>query len=152
MRIVALVLAGVLAGACGAAAADPPASASQAIPSATILVSEGGILRPLQNGGRVPLRGGWATVQLTPVPLRSQAELFVTLFDAAGTARAGDISAQYESLDMDHGRNGATGMAYERGYRMPLSFEMPGSWKILVRVSRGGAEETITLVLPQVGY
>lgn len=153
MRIVALILAGALLGACTEAAAhpQPPSVARGTSPAAIILVSEGGVMRPIENGGRVALRTGWATLRFSPVPLDFRSTLDMTLFDASGAPAAGEVSAQYESIDMDHGRTTSTSAPHEGGYRMPLVFEMPGSWKVVVRIVRAGAEETITIVLPAVG-
>ena len=158
----ALAVAGSVALACAASAAVAPDSATPtaaarasdpvaAAPQAPILIEEGGVLRPLANGGRVALRSGWATVRLSTLPPKVEADLVVALFDAAGAPAAGEVRAQYESLDMDHGRTSARSTPLEGAYRVPLSFEMPGAWKILIHVTRGGVDETVTLVLPLAG-
>ncbi len=153
MRIAALILVGALLGACTEAVAhpQPPSAAGGTSAGATILVSEGGVMRPIQNGGRVALRSGWATLRFSPLPLDFESSLDVALFDSSGASVTGDVSAQYESIDMDHGRTTSTGSPHEGGYRMPLAFEMPGAWRVVVRIARGGTEETITIVLPAVG-
>ena len=151
--IVALVAA-LFATGCTAAAAAPapaPAAVSAALPDAPLLASEGGVLRPIDNGGRVAMKGGYAEVRFTPSPQSMDPQLQVSLFDPAGQPRTADVSVEWESLDMDHGTDSATGSLREGCYRMRLSFAMPGSWRLKVHVTGSGAEEIVTLVLPWVG-
>jgi hypothetical protein len=148
--IVALVTA-LLATGCSAAAAAPAPKAAVVVDEAPLLASEGGVLRPIDNGGRVAMKGGYAEVRFTPSPQSMDPQLQVSLFDPAGQPRTADVSVEWESLDMDHGTDSATGSLHEGCYRMRLSFAMPGSWRLKVHVTGSGAEEIVTLVLPWVG-
>jgi hypothetical protein len=153
MRIFVPVLAVVLASACGSAAAPAPTAhaATTAAKGITILASDGTVMRPITNGGRVPLRSGWATVTLSPVPLAEDGQLQVSVFDADGRQIEAEVSVDYVSMDMDHGHTIEHGVMHGNCYQMPLSFAMPGSWKLVVHVVRGGSDESVTLVLPEVG-
>ena len=152
MRLAAAMLAASFVGACGSAAATtaaPPAGA--AVTKASILVSDGGILRPIQNGGRVPLRGGWATVRFSSLNA-DHIDLDVSIFDTGGRSVAAAVRLEYESTDMDHGVMGSKAVGREGGYRIPIDIPMPGAFRMTLHVTRGAAEDTVTLVLPQVGY
>lgn len=153
MRLIGVLLAGLIATACGQASVGTPASASASATGkdVTILASDGAVMRPIANGGRVPLRAGWATITLSPVPLEETAQLQVSVFDTGGHLVDADVSVDYVSMDMDHGHTVEHGVLHENCYRMPLSFAMPGSWRLLVHVVRGGTDDTVTLVLPEVG-
>lgn len=165
MRLLFLTLAaiGLVAIACAAtgvvstaapAASAPPRTAdpvAAAPAGASILVDQGGVMIPLANGGRVALRPGWATVQFSTMPPKWRSDVVVALFGADGKPATGEVRAEYESLDMDHGRMTAPSIAHEGGYRMPLEFEMKGSWRIQLHISRAGVDEKVTLVLPVAG-
>lgn len=152
----ALLLAACAPAAAGStaetAAAAAPAGGPAASADVTILASEGGVLRPIANGGRVGLREGWATVRLSPVPLRERVELDVGVFDGSGRAVSGDVHVTYESIDMDHGRTTAAGIPDDSGHHVPLEFLMPGAWRLVLEITRGGITDKVTLVLPEVGY
>lgn len=150
MRRVAVVLALSLVTAC-APAATAPAPAAVSATDVTILASDGAVMRPIANGGRVPLRTGWITVHFAPVPLEEDGELKVSVFDADGRPAQADVSVDYASMDMDHGQEMAQGVFHENCYQMHLSFVMPGRWRLVVHVARGGNEEAVTLILPEVG-
>lgn len=159
MRLVALVLA--LAGAATlawsyAGAVTVRDDTDEAVQpgraaAAPILLDEGGLMRPIPNGGRIPLRKGWATVRFDKIPVARQSQLVVTLFDGSGTTAGADIAAEYEALGMDHGRTAVRGAADGGSHRIRLAFEMPGQWKVTVSVTRDGSRETFTLVLPMAG-
>jgi len=154
MRLAAAIFATLLVTGCSAAVATSPASPTpfgQIARDTTILTSDGGVLRPIPNGGRVALRSGWAAVRLAPGKLEDRGRLEVTVFDADGRQASADVSVDYASMDMDHGHTLEHGVVHEGCYRMPLTFVMPGSWRLVVRIARGGADETFTLVLPDVG-
>jgi hypothetical protein len=152
MRLAAVILSGLLASGCVAAttAAVAPA-APAAMPDAPLLASEGGILRPIDNGGRVAMHSGYATVRLSPSAQSMDPLLEISLFDSAGNPANADVSVDYESLDMDHGTSVAKGVFHEGCYRMGLSFGMAGSWRLVIHVMRSGTEEKVVLVLPWVG-
>lgn len=164
MKLLGATLVALLLASCTSAAAGTPgggvagsaARTSAGGPSAagavTILVSEGGLLRPVDNGGRVALHEGWATIRVSPVPLRERTELDVGVFDGSGRAVAGRVDVTYESIDMDHGRTTVTGIPDDGGYHVPLELIMPGAWRLVVEIARGGTADTVTLVLPEVGY
>lgn len=149
MRLVSLALAISLAVACSPAVT--PAPAAPAVAGVTILASDGAAMRPIVNGGRVPLRNGWATIQIAPVPLTGDGRLRVGVFDRDGREVDADVSVDYSSLDMDHGHIIERGVLHERCYEMPLSFAMPGRWRLLIHVVRDADEDTVTLLLPEVG-
>lgn len=128
-----------------------PSAASLSGPAGHILVDEGGVMRPVANGGRVALRSGWAIVRFDRVPIAPESQVVVTVFDGSGAATAAEVTAVYEALDMDHGRAVARAVTDGGSHRLRLAFEMPGQWKVTVRVARAGSEETFTLVLPLVG-
>jgi hypothetical protein len=152
MKLAAVALLSVvLASGCAAATATPPATTAAAADEAPLLANEGGVLRPIENGGRVAMHSGYATVRLSPSPQSMDPLLQVTVFDAADGAQEADVSVDYESLDMDHGVTTAHGMLHEGCYRMGLSFGMAGSWRLVIHVTRAGAEEKVVLVLPWVG-
>ncbi|HEU5288219.1 MAG TPA: hypothetical protein VFV20_07440 [Candidatus Limnocylindria bacterium] len=151
MRLVLTLLVAVVASACAPTAAPTPTSAAAPAKDVTILASDGGVMRPIANGGRVPLRGGWATITLSPVPLQETAQLKVSVFDAEGRLAEANVSVDYASIDMDHGHTLERGVLHENCYQMPLSFAMPGSWRLLIHVVRGPTDDTVTLVLPDVG-
>lgn len=151
MRLVLGLVLSLVASACAPAAAPAPVSAAASGKDVTILASDGGVMRPIANGGRVPLRSGWATVTLSPVPLQDTGQLKVSVFDADGRLAEADVSVDYVSMDMDHGHTVERGVLHENCYQMPLSFAMPGSWRLQIHVVHGAADETVTLVLPEVG-
>lgn len=151
MRLVLAVLVAVVASACAPTAAPTPTSAAAPGKDVTILASDGAVMRPIANGGRVPLRSGWATITLSPVPLQETAQLKVSVFDADGRLSEANVSVDYASIDMDHGHTLEHGVLHENCYQMPLSFAMPGSWRLLIHVVRGPTDDTVTLVLPEVG-
>lgn len=149
MRLAAAVLSALLATSCSAATtAVAPAAAA---PDAPLLTSEGGVLRPIDNGGRIALHSGYATVRLSPSPQDLDPQLQVSLFNSSGQPMTGDVSVDYESLDMDHGMTVAQGVLHEGCYRMGLSFGMAGRWRLVIHVMGGGSEEQVVLVLPWVG-
>lgn len=151
MRLVLALLVAVVASACAPTAAPIPTSAAAPGKDITILASDGAVMRPIANGGRVPLRSGWATITLSPVPLQETAQLKVSVFDADGRLAEANVSVDYASIDMDHGHTLEHGVLHENCYQMPLSFAMPGSWRLLIHVVRGPTDDTVTLVLPEVG-
>jgi hypothetical protein len=70
MRPLALACALVLAS-CAMPAEEPAAEVT-----ASVFVNEGGMVRPLVNGGRVALEGsGWATLRFAPFPPSPRTEL-----------------------------------------------------------------------------
>jgi len=148
-----LVLAGLLLAACSPASASVPTATATtaAVPEAPLLTSEGGVLRPVDNGARLPLRSGYATVRLTPGPQSMDPQIDISVFDAAGTSLGADIFAEYESLDMDHGIEKVQARDVGGHYRIRLSFAMPGAWRVVIHVTRGAADERLVLVLPWVG-
>lgn len=151
MRLLAAVLAAILVAACspGASTTVEPGPVASA-KSITILANEGGVLRPIENGARLPLRSGWVTLRLaTAATLEGQLE--VSVFDADGRQATADVAVDYSSIDMDHGHTTEQGVLHEGCYRMPLSFAMPGAWRLVIHVVRGGTPETLTVVLPDVG-
>jgi len=149
VRIPAALLASLIVS-CGAPPALPAPATVPAAKQIAILASEGGVLRPIANGGRVALRGGWATVTLAPAA-GGEADLDIALFDSAGRTVTGDVRASYESMDMDHGSTVEPGVLHGDCYRVRLSFIMPGAWRVVVHVAHDGVEESLTLVLPQAG-
>jgi hypothetical protein len=152
MRFAALVLAASLIAACGSAAATTAAGPAAAVATeAAILVSDGGVMRPMANGARVPLREGFATVRFSSLAAE-RVDVDVTVLDAAGHRTPAEVRLSYESLDMDHGSLDMQAVAREGGYRGTLEFAMPGAWRLKLRIDRQGGTETVTLVLPQVGY
>ena len=152
-RLVLLGMAAVLAGACAPAAAG--SGAAEGIPDEeqpTILVSDGGVLRPMANGGRVAIPGGWATVTLSPLPLEREAlDLDVAVTDVDGRPVSADLRVAYEMVGMDHGSGAERALAHAGAYRMPLHLAMPGSWRLTVLIDRGGDVTTLVVVLPQAG-
>jgi len=155
MRPAAALLAGLLLAACAPAAAkaDGAAAIGEAHPATgsegqPILVNEGGILRPIANGGRVALRsGGWARLTFSPFPLAQKSDLDVALEDAAGRLMSADVVVEYEMLDMDHGHVTEHAVLHQGRYRAPLSFSMYGAWKFAIRVTRGSNVETLAIVV-----
>lgn len=150
MRSALILVAGVLFAACSSAAASVPAPTA-AMPEAPLLTSEGGVLRPIDNGSRLPLRSGYAVVRLTPGPQSMDPDVDVTIYDGAGQRVTADVFAEYESLDMDHGIEKAQARVADGAYRMRLSFAMQGTWRVTIHVTRGASEERVILVLPWVG-
>ena len=150
MRGLLVALVGLTLAACSTAAAKAPAP-STGMPDAPLLTSEGGILRPIENGGRVPMRSGYAIVRLTPGPQSMDPDVDVTLFDSAGQPVTAGVYAEYESLDMDHGIERVQARVADGGYRMRLSFAMQGTWRVIIHVARGPSDDSLTLVLPWVG-
>ena len=152
MRLAAAILGALLVTSCSSAATTAPAPATTGTAKeTTILAKDGGVLRPIANGGRLALRSGWATVRLSPTPLETDGQLEVSVFDTDGRPATADVSVDYVSMDMDHGHTMERGVLHEGCYRMPLAFVMPGSWRLVIHVARGGTEETLTVVLPDVG-
>jgi len=128
-----------------------PQASAAAVPDAPLLTNEGGVLRPIENGGRLPMRSGYATVRLTPGPQSMDPQIDLVVFDSSGQPLTADVTAEYESLDMDHGVEKIQARAVDGCYRMRLSFSMQGMWRVIIHVARGGADEKLTLVLPWVG-
>ena len=149
MKLAAALLSMLLVTGCTAATAAVPTPT--AAPDAPILASEGGVLRPIDNGGRLPLKTGYATVRLWPSPQSMDPNLQVALFDASGVASTAEVWVFTEMVDMDHGTETIPATVRDGVYQMHLSFGMPGSWRLVVHVKRGGVEETFTLVLPWIG-
>jgi hypothetical protein len=149
MRILAAALGLLVATACTAATAAVPTPGPNE--DAPLLASEGGVLRPIDNGTRLALRTGYATVRFTPSPQSMDPDLLLSIVDASGNATAADVSVDWESLDMDHGMSTEHSKPVDGGYRTRISFAMPGSWRLVIHVVRGGAEEKLILVLPWVG-
>ena len=147
-----LALAGLVLAACSTASATTPSPAPNVpMPDAPLLTSEGGVLRPVDNGARLPLHSGYAVVKLTPGPQSMDPDVDVTVYDGAGKQVTADVYAEYESLDMDHGVEKAQARLAEGCYRMRLSFAMQGTWRVVIHVARGATEDKVTLVLPWVG-
>ena len=155
MRRLLVALAGLVLAACSTASAQTatamPHASAAAMPEAPLLTNEGGELRPIENGGRLPMRDGYATVRLTPGPQSMDPQIDLIVFDSAGQAVTADVFAEYESLDMDHGIEKIQARTVEGCYRMRLSFSMQGTWRVVIHVARGATEEKLTLVLPWVG-
>lgn len=155
MRPAALLLAGALLGACGAAATatvpDPESTAAEAIET-TILVLDGGMLRPVENGGRVAIRDGWATVTLSPPPLqRTDFALDVAVLDASGRAVDAAVEVTYEMVQMDHGVFTERATIHAGRYRVPVHIPMPGTRRFTVRIDRGGVVTSLIVVVPEIG-
>lgn len=151
MRLAAAILTASILTACGSAAATTPTPASGAgATEAAILASDGDVLRPIANGGRVALREGWATIRFSSLA-SERADLDVALFDVSGRSVRGDVRVSYASLDMDHGSTTTVAAEHEGAYRVPLEFVMPGRWRLVVRITRGDVQETLTILLPEVG-
>lgn len=152
-RLALLGLAAIIAGACApvaAQSASAPDPAGEEQP--TILISDGGVLRPVVNGGRIAIEGGWATVTLSPLPLeRESLDLDVVLTGVDGQPVSADVEVAYDMVGMDHGSGRERAVAHAGGYRMPLHLAMPGSWRLKVRIDRGGEVTTLVVVLPQAG-
>ena len=155
MKKLVVALAGLVLAACSTASAQTPTAMPHAsvavMPDAPLLTNEGGVLRPIENGGRLPMRSGYATVRLTPGPQSMDPQVDLVVFDSAGQAVAADVFAEYESLDMDHGIEKTQARQVDGCYRMRLSFSMQGMWRVVIHVARGTTEEKLTLVLPWVG-
>ncbi|HYK99026.1 MAG TPA: FixH family protein [Candidatus Acidoferrales bacterium] len=155
MKKLLVALIGLLLVACSTASAQTatamPRASAAAVPDAPLLTSEGGVLRPIENGSRLPMRSGYATVRLTPGPQSMDPDVDLTLFDNSGQPVTADVFAEYESLDMDHGVEKVQARQVDGCYRMRFSFSMQGMWRIVVHVARGATEEKLTLVLPWVG-
>lgn len=155
MRPVALILAGALLGACGAAATvappDPEPAAVEVIET-TILVSDGGMLRPIDNGGRVAIPDGWATVTLSPPPLqRTDFALDIDVLDASGRALEAAVEVRYEMVQMDHGVITERATSHAGRHRVPVHIPMPGMWRFTVSIDRGGVVTSLIVVVPEIG-
>lgn len=151
LALLAALLAALLVGAC--AARVPAAVAEPAAPAdaeATVFVSEGGMLRPLANGGRVALRDGWAEVRFTPYPLGPRSDLDVRIIDGrSGRAADADVTVLYEMLGMEHGMVVQRATPRSDGHHTaPLNVAMPGQWRFMLRIARSGEVESVVLVLP----
>jgi len=155
VRPVALILAGALLGACGAATAataPSPMPAAVEVIETTILVSDGGILRPIENGGRVAIPDGWATVTLSPPPLqRTDFALDVEVLDASGRALDAAVDVTYEMVQMDHGVFTERATSHAGRYRVPVHIPMPGMWRFTVSIDRGGVVTSLIVVVPEIG-
>ena len=155
MRPVALILAGALLGACGVAptAAPPdPEPAMVEVIDTTILISDGGMLRPIENGGRVTIPDGWVTVTLSPPPLqRTDFTLDVEVLDDSGIAVDAAVEISYQMLQMDHGVFTERATAHAGRYRIPVHIPMPGTWRFTVSIDRGGVVTSLVVVVPEIG-
>lgn len=137
-------------------ACAPTAVTNARMPAAgeepTILATDGGLLRPIRNGGRVAIPDGWATLTFSPLPLqRDQLDLDVGVLDAAGRPADAAVQVTYESLDMDHGVFTQRATAHERRYRVPVQIVMPGRWRFTVSIERGGQATRLVIVVPDIG-
>lgn len=147
--VVALALA--LVTACAPAAATT-ASTGAAEEQPTILASDGGLLRPITNGGRVAIPDGWATVTFSPLPLaREQLDLDIAVLDAAGRPVDAAVQVTYEMLDMSHGVFTQRATLHQGRHRMPVNIAMPGRWRFTVTIDHGGRATTVVLVVPEIG-
>ncbi len=153
MRLTGAILAALLVGGCGSAAATTAVlpAAAPAAPGPVILVSEGGVLRPVANGGRVPVRDAWATVRFSDLT-HERIDLDVAVLDIGGRSVPASVRVSFESTDMDHGTLDAIVAARDGGYRATIDVPMPGGLRVKLRIAREGSEDTVTLILPQVGY
>jgi len=158
MRLAAALLIGALATACSTASADtgtptaaPANPAALSIPDVPLLASEGGVLRPIDNGGRVAMQRGYATVRMTPSPQSMDPRLEIALFDSDGKAQTADVWVVTEMVDMDMGSEEVHARVDNGTYTMRLSFGMPGAWRLKVHVVRAGNDEGFTIVVPWVG-
>jgi hypothetical protein len=150
MRLL-IVLGLALVTACAPATATS-AGAIRAEEEPTFLVSDGGVLRPIKNGGRVAIPDGWATVTFSPLPLqRSDLNLDVGLADAAGRPIDAAVEVTYEMLDMSHGVYAARATAHQGRYRMPVQVVMPGRWRFTLTIDRGGRPTTVVIVGADIG-
>jgi len=149
MRIAAVLLATMLVG-CTASAATP-STGTDAEDGVTMLASDRGIMRPLENGGRVSLASGYATLRLWPSPRSMDPDVYVSVFDETGKAVAADVSIDWEMLDMDHGQNTDHAQLRDGTYRTRLSFGMAGRWRLVVHIDRGGIDEKVVVLLPSIG-
>ncbi len=149
MRLHAAVLAAVVLSGCGNAAALTPSS-PPGDPPTPILTSEGGVLRPIANGGRIALMDGSATVTFDPYPIGLDGRVRIETFDGSGSPRDADVTLMYESIDMDMGQTTEKGGGPAAVHGFPLQLDMPGAWRLVFTVTRAGAAQTVRVVLPQV--
>lgn len=138
----AVASAALLLGACAAPGASTETSPAGGARS-TIFVSEGGMVRPLENGARVALAsGGAAAVSFSPFPPGREAALEVVL---EGTDA--EVSVSTSMVGMDHGA--AVSRAAREGgrHRAALSFPMPSTYRIAIEVARPGAHDSVVLIV-----
>ena len=146
-----MVLGLALVTACAPAAATS-AGAIRAEEEPTLLVSDGGVLRPIRNGGRVAIPDGWAAVTFSPLPLqRSDLYLDVGLADPAGRRIDAAVELTYEMIEMSHGVYEARATAHQGRYRMPVQVAMPGRWRFTLTIDRGGRPTTLVIIVPDIG-
>jgi hypothetical protein len=146
MRRLALVVA-LLLGACSAPAAAPqPPAATPATPA--VFLSEGGLLRPVPNGGRVSMVDGSVEVSFAPYPPRTTSELSVVVRDAAGRPVAADVVVVYDMIGMEHGAMFARAVASGERQRASIGLPMPGPWKFTLRVTRASEVSSLLFIVP----
>lgn len=148
--LLVLTLAACTPAAAGIAAVPTPQGEEPA--AETILVSEGGMLRPLENGGRVAISDGWATVRFSPPPLqRSDLVLDVAVLDAKGRPVQATVAVTYEMLQMDHGRSTERAVPHDGLFRMAVRIPMPGAWRFTIHIDRDGVASDLIVVVPEIG-
>lgn len=141
----ALLVLALLASACvpnGPAA--PPAAATPAV-----FLSEAGALRPIANGGRVPIADGSVEVSFAPYPPETTTQLVVVVRDATGRAVPADVRVLYEMLGMDHPAASALALRDGERHRATIGLPMPGAWRFVLRVGRAGTATSLLFIVPE---
>lgn len=144
-----LVLAAALvAGACGAPAAAPRALAPSADATPAVFLSEGGLLRPIVNGARVPIADGSVELSFKPYPPATTTQLDVVVRDAAGQPQDADVAVVFDMIGMDHGA--ALARAVPAGGRLRASIGLPmaGPWRFVLQVKRVGDVQSLLFIVP----
>ncbi|MBM4434231.1 MAG: hypothetical protein FJ028_03825 [Chloroflexi bacterium] len=150
LRLVAALL--ISCGGASATSAGAPRVAAVSAERPTILLNEGGVFRPIDNGGRVAIPGGWATVEFSPLPLtRSDVYLDVAVLDPAGKPVGATVSVSYEMVLMDHGTYSRQASMHGGRHRMPISIVMPGKWQFAIAIDRNGTVTRFLVVVPEIG-
>lgn len=116
-----------------------------------VFVSNGNMVTPLQNGGRVKLTNGWARLTFTPYPPRARSDLDVQVFYGdSGEPTIAEVSVAYEMIGMEE-----HGVVIQRAiprandhYILPLNVGMPGFWRFSLKVVFGGTMSTFVLLIP----
>lgn len=142
-----LLAAGLVLGACGAPASAPVIAAT---PPATpaVFLSEGGLLRAIPNGARVPIVDGSIEVSFTPYPPGTTTELDVVVRDPSGLPAAADVAVVYDMIGMEHGAMHARAVAAGGHHRASIGLPMPGPWKFTLRVVRASEVTSLLFIVP----
>lgn len=142
-----IVAATLLLVACAApAAAEPAPPAPPATPS--VFLSESGMLRPIANGGRVPIADGSVELSFAPYPPATTTKLDVVVRDAAGRSTAADVMVVYDMIGMEHGAMSARAVAEGEHHRASIGLPMSGPWRFVLRVARPGAVTSLLFIVP----